>query len=109
MSILYQNLYIMTAYYIKEKTQRNVTIKTPLGKCKSLLKETSTIVENKIYMTFKEAVERAKQIAANKVAKHNYVLVIDHPEAKRERDRMIVIERNNWEIKKTYTIRAIKY
>ena len=99
----------MTAYYIKEETQRNVTVKTPLGKCKSLFKETSTIVENKIYMTFKEAVERAKEIANNKVNKHNYVLVINHPEAKRERDRMIVIERNNWEIKKTYSIRAIKY
>ena len=99
----------MTAYYIKEETQRNVTVNTPLGKCKSLLKETSTIVENKIYMSFKEAVERAKEIANNKVNKHNYVVVINHPEAKRERDRMIVIERNNWEIKKTYSIRAIKY
>jgi len=99
----------MTAYYIKEETQRTMIVKTSLGKCKTLFKETSTIVDNKIYMTFKEAVERAKQIATNKVAKHNYKLVIDHPEAKRERDRMIVIERNHWEIRKTYSIRAIKY
>lgn len=99
----------MTAYYIKEETHKNKTVETPLGTCKTLFKITSTIVENKIYMTFKEAVERAEQIANNKVNKHNYRLVINHSEAKRERDRMIVIERNNWEIKKTYTIRAIKY
>ena len=41
----------MTAYYIKEETQRNVTIKTPLGKCKSLLKETSTIVEKQLMLS----------------------------------------------------------
>lgn len=99
----------MTAYYIKEETQRNKTVKTHLGISKTLFNVTSTVVDNKIYMTFKEAVERAKQIVNNKVNKHNYVLIINRPEEKRERDRIIVIERNNWEIKKTYSIRAIKY
>ena len=99
----------MTAYYIKEETHKNKIVKSPMGNCKTLFKTTSTIVENKIYLTFKEAVERAKEIANNKVKKHNYVLVINNPDAKRERDRMIVIERNNWEVKKTYSIHAMKY
>ena len=92
----------MTAYYIKEETQSNKTVATPMGTCKTLFKITSTIVENKIYMTLKEAVERAEKIASTKVNKHNYVLVVNHLDAKRERDRKIIIERNNWAIRKLY-------
>lgn len=96
-------------YIVKVKTEKIKVVRNLISDYQKLI-ITNTLVDNIVYRTREEAVNRIRTIVKNKCDKHQYTVLydtLDRHMLSLEKDN-ITISRNNWEVVKSYTLKQIK-
>ena len=102
-----KNNTIMKGYIIKVKTEKLKVNKGIVSDFRKLF-ETANLVDNVVYHSKEDAINRIRTIVKNKCDKHQYKVSYDNLDRHMHSEMDILISRNNGEVYKIYTLTQIK-
>ena len=97
----------MKGYIIKVKTEKIKDNKRLVSDFRKLL-ETANLVDNVVYHSKEDAINRIRTIVKNKCDKHQYKVSYDNLDRHMHSEMDILISRNTGEVYKIYTLTQIK-
>ena len=97
----------MKGYIIKVKTEKLKVIRGPVSDSRRLI-VSGNLVDNIVYHSKDDAINRIRSIVKNKCDKHQYKVSYDNLDRHMHSEMDIVISRNNGEVYKIYTLNQIK-
>ena len=97
----------MKSYIIKVKTEKLKVNKGLVSDFRKLF-ETANLVDNVVYHSKEDAINRIRTIVKNKCDKHQYKVSYDNLDRHMHSEMDILISRNNGEVYKIYTLTQIK-
>ena len=97
----------MFGYIIKVKTEKLKVIRGLVSDSRRLI-VSDNLVDNIVYRSKDDAINRIRTIVKNKCDKHQYKVSYDNLDSHMYSEMDIVIFRNNGEVYKIYTLKQIK-
>ena len=97
----------MKGYIIKVKTEKLKVNRCLVSDSRRLI-VSDNLVDNIVYHSKDDAINRIRTIVKNKCEKHQYKISYDNLDRHMYSEMDIVISRNNGEVYKIYTLKQIK-
>ena len=97
----------MFGYIIKVKTEKLKVIRGLVSDSRRFI-VSGNLVDNIVYHSKDDAINRIRTIVKNKCDKHQYKVSYDNLDRHMYSEMDIVISRNNGEVYKIYTLKQIK-